>query len=301
MRSARFAAVVCLTLVVCSFPTMAQAQLRTWVSGVGNDADPCSRTLPCKTFAGAIGKTTAPGEIDTMDPGGFGAVTIVKSMTIDASSGLGGILAAGVTGVTVSAAGTDVVILRNLDINGTGTGTTGIHITGAGDVRIEHCKIYGFNGRGIQDDRTSGHLAIVDTVVSNNAQTGIVALPGAASTLSISLDRVQMHSNGNAGLAVTNGAQAMVTRSTSSSNVIGFYADTNAVINVDDSFAFANSGSGINSQTGATIRLFSTTVTGNATGLSVAGGSILSYTPATNRIVGNAAGNGPPTGTIMLQ
>jgi hypothetical protein len=63
---------------------MAQAQAtRTWVSGVGDDANPCSRTAPCKTFAGAISKTAPCGEISVLDPGGFGAVTITKSITIN--------------------------------------------------------------------------------------------------------------------------------------------------------------------------------------------------------------------------
>src|SRR5688572_24992148 len=75
--------------------TLAEAQAsRTWVSGVGDDANPCSRTAPCKTFAGAISKTAANGEINVLDPGGFGAVTITKSLTISAEGTLGGIVAA---------------------------------------------------------------------------------------------------------------------------------------------------------------------------------------------------------------
>src|SRR5262245_14122691 len=85
-------------------PANAQAT-RTWVSGVGDDANPCSRTAPCKTFAGAISKTAAGGEITCLDPGGFGTVTIVKSMTIDCSNVSGGILASGgITGVIVNGA-----------------------------------------------------------------------------------------------------------------------------------------------------------------------------------------------------
>src|SRR6188508_960576 len=93
---------------------------RTWVSGVGDDANPCSRTAPCKTFAGAISKTAVAGEIDCLDSGGFGAVTITKSITIDCGY-TGGILSAGTTGVIVNAttpsATASVVILRNLSIN----------------------------------------------------------------------------------------------------------------------------------------------------------------------------------------
>ena len=297
MRSSRIASVAAVFLAMCWFPAVAHAQ-RTWVSGVGDDANPCSRTAPCKTFAGAISKTPVSGEIDTLDPGGFGAVTITKSITIDGTAGLAGVLASGSNAIVINAPG-GAVILRNLDLNGLGNGLDGVKILSAGDVRVENCKIYAWSQRGIEDDRTAGHLAVLNSVISNNGQTGILAIPGGVSSLAVNLDRVQMHSNGNAGLAVTNSASAMVTRSTASSNVHGFYADSNAVINIDDSFAFGNSGTGLNSQTGATIRIFSTTVTDNLTGLSTAGGSILSY-PNTNRIAGNGT-NGAPTGTIMLQ
>src|SRR5512142_1151574 len=98
---------------------LAHAQAtRTWVSGVGDDANPCSRTAPCKTFAGAISKTAAGGEINVLDPGGFGSVTITKSITIDGSNALAGVLASGVNGIVVNAGSGDSVILRGLDING---------------------------------------------------------------------------------------------------------------------------------------------------------------------------------------
>src|SRR5436853_966367 len=84
--------------LLLAVPADAQAT-RTWVSGVGDDVNPCSRTAPCKTFAGAISKTAASGIINCLDPGGFGAVTITKSITIDCEETLGGLLAAGTNGV----------------------------------------------------------------------------------------------------------------------------------------------------------------------------------------------------------
>src|SRR5262245_20565356 len=109
--------------VVLSTASLAHAQAtRTWISGVGDDLNPCSRTAPCKTFAGAISKTVAGGEIDTLDPGGFGAVTITQSITFDGTSGLAGILVSGTNGIVIQAGATDVVILRNLDINGIAAG-----------------------------------------------------------------------------------------------------------------------------------------------------------------------------------
>jgi hypothetical protein len=215
MHTIRLAVAVSVILVLTTFVSVAHAQAtRTWVSGVGDDANPCSRTAPCKTFAGAISKTAVAGEIDTLDPGGFGALTITKSLIIDGTSGLAGVLVSGTNGIVVSAGSSDVVIIRNLDIDGLGSGIAGISILHAGDVRIENCKIYGFQ-QGIFDNRAGGHLAIKDTVVSNNSQTGIIIDAGATSTLAVNVERVQMHSNGNAGFAITNGAQGWdsVTRS----------------------------------------------------------------------------------------
>src|ERR1700731_1833047 len=98
---------------------------RTWVSGVGDDANPCSRTAPCKTFAGAISKTAAGGEINVLDPGGFGAVTITKSISI-LSQFEAGVLVSGTNGIVVNAAASDKVLLEGLDIEGLGTGLNGV-------------------------------------------------------------------------------------------------------------------------------------------------------------------------------
>src|SRR4029077_10438983 len=96
-----------------SVPAHAQAT-RTWVSGVGSDANPCSRTAPCKTFAGAISKTAPGGEIDALDPGGFGAVTITKAITLDGGGGqVASVLVSGTPGITVAAGASDVVRIRN--------------------------------------------------------------------------------------------------------------------------------------------------------------------------------------------
>jgi hypothetical protein len=90
-------------LVYVFFASLAHAQAtRTWVSGVGDDANPCSRTAPCKTFAGTISKTAAGGEINCLDPGGFGTVTITKAITIDCFHTEGGVLAAGTNGINVT-------------------------------------------------------------------------------------------------------------------------------------------------------------------------------------------------------
>src|ERR1044071_6343357 len=134
-------------------PASAQAT-RTWVSGVGNDANPCSRTAPCKTFAGAISKTAAGGEINALDPGGYGAVTITKSITIDGGGGqVASVLAAGTNGIVVSAQPTDVVILRNIRFQGllgngsapANAGLDGIKFLAGKALHVENCYITGFN------------------------------------------------------------------------------------------------------------------------------------------------------------
>src|SRR5690348_9026429 len=83
---------------------------RTWVSGVGDDANPCSRTAPCKTFAGAISKTAAGGEISVLDPGGFGTVTITKAITINGEGNLAGIISAGGNAIVVNAGVNDKIV-----------------------------------------------------------------------------------------------------------------------------------------------------------------------------------------------
>src|ERR1700752_614784 len=105
--------------VLLLFASLAHAQTRTWVSGVGDDVNPCSRPAPCKTFAGAISKTAAGGEINALDPGGFGAVTITKSMTIDGSGGsMAGVLVSGTNGIVINPGADDGGALRNLGIKG---------------------------------------------------------------------------------------------------------------------------------------------------------------------------------------
>jgi hypothetical protein len=274
---------------------------RTWVSGVGDDANPCSRTAPCKTFAGAISKTAAGGEINTLDPGGFGAVTITKSITIDATAGLGGVLVSGTNGIIVNAGVNDVVILRNLDINGLGTGLSGVRILAGRDVYVENTKIFGFTTRGISDERLSGRLFVTDSVISNNTGTGIGAAAASFTALTITADNVRVERSGNAGVVVSQGAKATFANSVVSGNVnFGFFVTgAGSELNVESAIVSTN-GTGIQSTSSAVTRISNTTITGNGTGLSMpSGGAVYSY--GTNRIDGNGAGNGPPTGGLGLQ
>src|SRR5262249_51882036 len=134
-------------LVVVATPAHAQAT-RTWVSGVGDDANPCSRTAPCKTFAGAISKTAPSGEINCLDPGGFGAVTITKAITISCEAGTAGVLVSGTNGIIVSAGANDAVVLKGLDIEGVGTGLAGIKFNSGASLVVQDTIIRNFGTAG---------------------------------------------------------------------------------------------------------------------------------------------------------
>jgi hypothetical protein len=139
-------AVTAVLFVVPAAPAMAQAT-RTWVSGVGDDVNPCSRTAPCKTFAGAISKTATGGEINALDPGGFGGVTITKSITIRADNVEAGILVGSTSGIIINAPATAKVVLDGLDFEGLGNGVSihGINILSARDVLVRNSTIRGFD------------------------------------------------------------------------------------------------------------------------------------------------------------
>ena len=178
------------SLLIALISSVAQAQAsRTWVSGVGDDVNPCSRTAPCKTFAGAISKTIIGGEIDALDPAGYGALIISKSITIDGTGNLAGILAAGTTGLTINL--TDpkdtakAVRLRGLSINGVRTGTNGINIIAAGLVSVEDCVIDGFIKNGI--NVAAGGVFVRNTTIRNNGAAGIAVTSGQVGLADVAL------------------------------------------------------------------------------------------------------------------
>ena len=156
-------------VVMQAAPAQAQAT-RTWVSGVGDDANPCSRTAPCKTFAGAISKTAPGGEINVLDPGGFGAVTITKSITIRSDSIEAGVLVSAGNGINVNAADTDNVTLYGLDIEGLGTGVDGVKIFKAKSVHIVKCTIHHFSGNGVNlvSTTSNSRVLVQDSIITLN-------------------------------------------------------------------------------------------------------------------------------------
>ena len=165
--------------VISAFASLAQAQAtRTWVSGVGDDVNPCSRTAPCKTFAGAITKTALGGVINAVDPAGFGTVTITKSITIDGTGTLAGILAAMTNGINIKIDDpkdiAKAVRIRGLTIDGVGTGNNGINVVAANNVTIEDTVIDGFTKNGI--NALAGDVYVTNTAIRNNG-TGINTRP----------------------------------------------------------------------------------------------------------------------------
>ena len=218
MRTALLSSTIAMLAVVVLTSAAAQAQAtRTWVSGVGDDANPCSRTAPCKTFAGAISKTAINGEINCLDPGGFGAVTITKSITIDCHEVYASILASGTNAIVISIAPGNpsdplqTVRIRNLNLNGTGGGTrsglNGIRIVQAQMVFIEDVLATDFVQRGISDERNvDGRLNVINTILRNNGGAGIVVSPSSGSArIDVALDRVTSVGNGT-GMTFNNGA-----------------------------------------------------------------------------------------------
>jgi hypothetical protein len=184
----RFSSTPLIALAFAFIASSAYAQAtRTWVSGVGDDANPCSRTAPCRTFAGAISKTAAHGEISVLDPGGFGQLTITKSITVNGSGTLAGIVVTG-NGIFISAGANDVVVLRDLQINGIGTGTgatfAGIRLGSAGtQVVVDNVIVQGFD-KGIHTTTAAtGNLSVANSTIADNHGFGIHAEGGTISVL----------------------------------------------------------------------------------------------------------------------
>jgi hypothetical protein len=209
-------------IVLClGYGTASAQATRTWVSGVGDDVNPCSRTAPCKTWAGAISKTAAAGEIDCLDSGGFGTVTITKSITLACQAGTGGVTAFGTNGITVSLSPGSFVTLKGLDINGLGplaNAVAGVSMVGGGSLTIEDCMIYGFQGAGsgygvYVNGTTAAHVLIENTRIRNNL-VGVYVLPQSGVANSVIIERSVVESNPTANLSVSTGGTVVISQST---------------------------------------------------------------------------------------
>lgn len=207
------------SVLVVSLPLFTEAQAtRTWVSGVGDDANPGSRTAPDKTFAGAITNTAPGGVIDVLDPGDFGPVTITNSITIDGDECQGDIqVSNSAPGVVIDAGPNDTVTLRNVNFEGLGVGTSAIQILSAGAVHIENCRIDGFVGSGISDANgvTDARIFVKDATIHACRTNGISLAPAAKGTVTI--QNVDITACGD-GIDVGTKATAVVVNSTVSRN-----------------------------------------------------------------------------------
>lgn len=285
----------------------AEAQSRTWVSGVGDDTFPCSRTAPCRTFSGAITKTAVNGEINCLDPGAYGTVSITKSITIDCHDVFAGSTNSATNGVSISFdsfAGTDTrksVRLRNINFAGNDTGLRGISITGSvgttgTEVFVEDCRIdgnFGSPGNGIRDARSGGGLlSVSNTIIRNMAGAGIGTSPAAGSViLKVVITGVRVYNCANGAAFSTNNKVTIYDSVFSGNTGAGIFAEDNDAggqteVAVDHSVVTDNA-TGFQTTVNSTIRVSNTTAMYNTALFS---GTVLSYG---NNQAGGAAFSGP--------
>jgi hypothetical protein len=279
-------------ILLAAATQLAAQATRTWVSGVGDDANPCSRTAPCKTFAGAISKTAVNGEIDVLDPGGFGALTITKSIRIDGGGFVAGVLVSGTNGIVVAAGPSDTVVLRGLDIDGLGvTGDfRGVQFISGNNLIIDGCNIYGFGKRNIsiQSSTNGAQVLISNTLVHDSVTNGIVVAPPGV-TNNVVLDNVHVVNNAFFGIAVTAGGTAQIRNSTISNNAGGGLLADNSTMDLESTLISGN-GTGLQAQNSATVRIANATIVGNTVGLAISSGAVVNSF-GNNQIAGNGSGN----------
>jgi len=296
--------ILALAIFTLTAASMARAQAtRTWVSGVGDDVNPCSRTAPCKTYAGAISKTAAGGEISTLDPGGFGAVTITKSMTINGTkgAGFGSILHSGTNGVNVndSASGSPnsiIVTLRDLSINGAGTttGLRGINMTSGRNLFVEDCQIYGSKsspGRGIDinlngapSNGVAQRIHVRNTQIRDVSGEGMRVANANGVGVTATLENVQI-SNANNGLTIATNAKGLAFNSSFASNTQSGVEVVSGGIGIElHDCAMITNNNGLSLVAG-TSRISGCTITNNINGVNFAGGTLVTY--GDNKTLGN--------------
>lgn len=299
MRKLRFALnILAIAVFSLTISSVAQAQAtRTWVSGVGDDANPCSRTAPCKTFAGAISKTAPGGEISVLDPGGFGAVTITKAITLDGEGTLAGILSATVTGIIINAGVNDVVHIRNILINGTSgasIGLNGIRYLAGKSVVVENCMISGFSARGIDLSLGAGTGKL--TVINSTITTGFEGISAVSGVTSIAVFNSRIINTTNAAVNLLTGTATIVDSLVTHNSAFGVITQGGSTATLERTVVSHN-GTGI-SATGAaaTVNISNVTINNNTTGIASSGGVVRS---SLNNTI--AAGQGAPTTSLAQQ
>jgi len=272
----RLPVLVALGTLLLAGSAFAQAS-RTWVSGVGDDANPCSRTAPCKTFAGAISKTAICGEIDALDPAGYGAVTITKGITIDGGGNLASVLVSGTNGIVVSistsaATCQQTVILRNLSINGIGSGINGIRLIGSTVtfLHVEHVSIQRFLTRGIDVSPSVAGFALFtrDVDIRNTGGDSIGVSPTAGATTKVSLHDTRGRQSAAAGFHCVNDAVGTIGSSQFQGNTNGAQLDAATChFNFVDTVVSENSANGLQVSGGVTANIDHLSAFRNGTGV----------------------------------
>jgi len=302
---------VCASVVGVAFMVFASAgsanaqATRTWVSGVGDDANPCSRTAPCKTYAGAISKTATNGEINCLDPGGFGTLTITKSISVVCDYTEGGVLSAGVNGFIINAPAGSIVTLKGQDIECVGTGINGIEMINVGvilhihKVQIRNCR-GGGNGVLIANSSATALVSLVDSYITDNGNStitgGLLVRPTGSGSVFVDVNRTQFEANA-LGIRIDSSATTGVVRGLVRDSVL--FANTNngvtavsganlSQLMLDKVSVVGNTfGIVVNGAT-ATINTTNSTVTANGTGLFVNGSGTLN-TYHTNSVNNNTS------------
>jgi hypothetical protein len=222
-----------IALAVAALPGAAHAQAtRTWLSGTGDDSNPCSRTSACKSLGGAMAKTAAGGEIDCLDPLGPGPATITKSLTIDCSGAFGSIIGGG-DGIVVNLAkSSDVVTLRGLSISGMGGGANGIRFSQTGTLNLDRVAISGFTQNGVDfEPSADAQLFVSDTTTRDNGGAGVlVKAPAGVAAKAFLLRATAQHNAGFGILADGKGAIVGIGGATIAGNATGVGVNNGAVM-----------------------------------------------------------------------
>ena len=299
-------------LSFCALTTAAQAQAtRTWVSGVGDDANPCSRTAPCKTFAGAINKTADCGEIDVLDPGGFGPVTLTKGIKIDGGGGEGGMVAsilqnaANQNGVNVNNSSANCAwdVLRNLDINGANVGLNGINFIAGGTVALENVDVENFAGSCVNISQAApmGFNAY-NANFEHCTTTGVLVNYTGGGTERVTLSNVKISKSNGFGLSVTGIARVAVRDCDINQNGGGgvLASGANANVQIFNCQIVHNQNFGIRTMLAGTVSLALNTISyNNGPAMQADAGSNIT-TFSNNWVIGNSP-DGTRTGTTTPQ
>jgi len=302
----RFLAGAFLISALAASTAFGQAQ-RTFVSGLGSDANSCSRTAPCRTFSQAISQTSPGGEVYILDTAGYGPFTITTSLAIVAPQGVtAGISVFSGDGITINAGSSDIVILRGLTLNNQGSFGNGIRFNTGNTLHIENCAVNGFSFASGVFFNGAGSLRVKDSILRHNA-AGILILPSSGVAMA-TIDHVGLEGPGNAGLAVDAGGIVTVRNSSASGYLSGLLAVSHTTaateLNIENCIA-SNNTNGIaaaSTSTGVTtVRVANSTVTNNGTGLNNDSPTSVLLSRGNNTVEGNATNTNGTIGSYTAK